>query len=63
MFYFLLTGTFVRSIIYANKGSMQEKRGQKMENSNELRGFSRLEVLVCSLVSIAISFGPLLFLY
>ncbi|MBB3170663.1 hypothetical protein FHR31_000443 [Parvibacter caecicola] len=33
-----------------------------MENGKELFGFSRLEVLVCSVVSIAISFGPLLFL-
>lgn len=33
-----------------------------MQNGNELFGFSRLEVLVCSVVSIVISFGSLLFL-
>jgi len=38
------------------------EKGIKMENGKELFGFSRLEVLVCSVVSIAISFGPLLFL-
>lgn len=38
------------------------EKGIKMENGKELFGFSRLEVLVCSVVSIAISFGPLFIL-